>query len=152
MLMHWVGLCAKAVRRAVPLPRRGRVPPAPVCMADCIKHKQLYLIGLYPALITTNSQSLWTALLAPATLQNKQGKSHSSVILNRAERDDGDGVTMTILMIGEHMQRTFTIIAIINCITEYDDDDRTQFIITVIVTMVPPEGKGDLDLFIASAM
>lgn len=85
MLMHWVGLCAKAVRRAVPLPRRARVLPGHVCMADCIKHKQLYLIGLYPALITTNSQSLWTALLAPATLQNKHGKSHSSIILQTEE-------------------------------------------------------------------
>lgn len=66
----------------------GHVPPARVCMADCIKHKQLYLIGLYPALITTNSQSLWTTLLAPATLQNKHGKSHSSVIL-RAEPERG---------------------------------------------------------------
>lgn len=35
----------------------GRAPLARVCTADCIKHKQLYLIGLYPALIITNSQT-----------------------------------------------------------------------------------------------
>lgn len=64
----------------------GRVPPAAVFMADCIKHKQLYLIGLYPALITENSQSLWTALLAPTTLQDKQGQSHSPVTLQKNER------------------------------------------------------------------
>lgn len=92
----------------------GHVPPARVCMADCIKHKQLYLIGLYPALITTNSQSLWTTLLAPATLQNKHGKSHSSVILpTEPERGGCDG-DVTALMMAGHMQFTFSISAIFN--------------------------------------
>lgn len=73
--------------RAVPSPRSARLgcaPPARVCMADCIRRKLLYLIGLYPALITTNSQSLRTALLAPVTLQNQQAKKkkkHSLVLL-----------------------------------------------------------------------
>lgn len=106
----------------------GHVPPARVCMADCIKHKQLYLIGLYPALITTNSQSLWTALLAPTTLRNKHGKSHSSVILRTEKGRQGHGGDVTVLMIVGHMQFTFTIIAIINCNTDYDDDG-TRFII-----------------------
>ena len=66
----------------------------------------------------------------------------------RDERHDGDEGTMTILMLAEHMQVTVTIITVINCITEKDDDDRTQFIIAV----VPPEGRGDLDFFITSAM
>ncbi len=60
------------------------------------------------------------------------------------------------MVIVEHMQYTFTTITIINCNTENDgdddDDDRTQFIMEVIVTMVLPGGKGDLDLFITSAM
>lgn len=96
----------------------GRVPPGRVCMADCIKHKQLYLIGLYPALITTNSQSLRTALFAPATLQDKQGKSHSSVILrtkNHKERDNGDAGTATAQMTLEHMQFTSSISTITTC-------------------------------------
>lgn len=55
-------------------------------------------------------------------------------------------------MMVEHMQFTISIIAIISCDTDYDDDaaaddGRTEFIITVIVTMVLPEGKGDLDWF-----
>lgn len=93
----------------------GHVPPACVCMADCIKHKQLYLIGLYPALITTNSQSLWTALLAAATLLNKHGKSHSSVML-RTERGRGglDWDVMAPMRVG-HMQFTFTVIVISSC-------------------------------------
>lgn len=47
------------------------------------------------------------------------------------------------------MRFTFTIITIIN----YDhDDDGTQFIIAFIVAPLLPEGKADLDSFIASAM
>lgn len=122
-------------------------------MADCIKHKQLYLIGLYPALITTNSQSLWTALLAAATLQNKQAKSHSSVILSRGGRGCREDGEEGMVMIVEHMHLTLAIMTTISCITEYDDDDdRTQSIMAVIVMMVTPEGKGDLDLFTASAI
>lgn len=98
---------------------QGRVPPAHVCMADCIKHKQLYLIGLYPALITTNSQSLRTALLALATLQNKQGKSHSSVILQR-ERDDVSEGTMAVLMVKQDMRFAFAIFTSISCNTDCD--------------------------------
>lgn len=79
------GIMRKGCAPCRPPAAPGRMPPGRVCMADCIKHKQLYLIGLYPALITTNSQSLWTALFATATLQNKQGRSHSSVILGTEE-------------------------------------------------------------------
>lgn len=62
----------------------GHVPLAHVCMADCIKHKQLYLIGLYPALIITNSQSLWTTLCHSAEQTWKKPLVCNSV--NRDER------------------------------------------------------------------
>lgn len=64
----------------------GHVPPARVCMADCIKHKQLYLIGLYPALITTNSQSPWTALLAPR--HSAEQTWRKPLICNSANREE----------------------------------------------------------------
>lgn len=66
MLMHPGGIMNEGRLCAVASPSRaglGHVLPAHVCMADCIKHKLLYLIGLNPALITANSQSLRTALL-----------------------------------------------------------------------------------------
>lgn len=134
----------------------GRVPPGRVCMADCIKHKQLYLIGLYPALITTNSQSLWTALFAPATLQDKQGKSHSSAILrtkSHKNRDDGGEGAVTI-QIPEHMQFTFSPSVRSPAVIYGDDGDynRTQFIITVVVTIALPEGEGKLNWLISFVM
>lgn len=61
-----LGLCikkGKAVCRGFPQLCRAVRCRATSCTADCIKHKLLYLIGLHPALITTNSLSLQTALL-----------------------------------------------------------------------------------------
>lgn len=96
--------------RAVPSPRSARLgcaPPARVCMADCIKRKLLYLIGLYPALITTNSQSLRTALLAPVTLQNQQAKKKKKTLTGTSvrkkdERTENAG-TILRMMHATHM-------------------------------------------------
>lgn len=122
---------------------QGRVPPARVCMADCIKHKQLYLIGLYPALITTNSQSLRTALLARTTPQNKRAKSHSCVILQR-ERDDVSAGTTATLVIKQAVRFLQASSVMLTVMVRWWWKDA-------VIVMALLGGKSDLDLLIASA-
>ena len=101
----------------------------------------------------------------PCSRHSAEQTRHSSVILStkkHKERDDGDVGTATTHVTVEHMQFTVAIITVISCNTvmmgddEDDDDDYdndlTQFIITVTVTIVLPEGKVDLDLLRVFAM